>query len=146
MINFKTIRYKNFLSSGNTFTEIDLDNDKTTLVVGHNGAGKSTMGKAAMGYTQPGCKIISGKVFFDGIDLTKISETEKRKMWGTKISYVAQSAAASFNPAHRLMGQTISAANRAKLNSEDMLKKDAIELYPFLRDVYEQNRAKLIRE
>ena len=43
MINFKTIRYKNFLSSGNTFTEIDLDNDKTTLVVGHNGAGKSTM-------------------------------------------------------------------------------------------------------
>jgi len=43
MINFKTIRYKNFLSSGNVFTEIDLDNDKTTLVVGHNGAGKSTM-------------------------------------------------------------------------------------------------------
>ena len=43
MINFKTIRYKNFLSSGNTFTEIDLDNEKTTLVVGHNGAGKSTM-------------------------------------------------------------------------------------------------------
>ena len=43
MIIFKTIKYKNFLSSGNTFTEIDLDNDKTTLVVGHNGAGKSTM-------------------------------------------------------------------------------------------------------
>ena len=78
-----------------------------------------------MGYTQPGCKIISGNVYFDGVDLTKISETEKRKMWGTKISYVAQSAAASFNPAHRLMGQTISAASRAKLNSEEALKKDA---------------------
>ena len=35
MIIFKTIKYKNFLSSGNTFTEIDLDNDKTTLVVAH---------------------------------------------------------------------------------------------------------------
>tara|TARA_B100000965_G_scaffold222019_1_gene185770 strand:- start:3467 stop:5167 length:1701 start_codon:yes stop_codon:yes gene_type:complete len=43
MIIFKTIRYKNFLSSGNSFTEISLDNHKTTLVVGHNGAGKSTM-------------------------------------------------------------------------------------------------------
>jgi DNA repair exonuclease SbcCD ATPase subunit len=43
MIKFQTLRYKNFLSSGNTFTEIDLNKDKTTLVVGQNGAGKSTM-------------------------------------------------------------------------------------------------------
>jgi len=43
MIIFETLRYKNFLSSGNTFTEIKLNNHKSTLVVGHNGAGKSTM-------------------------------------------------------------------------------------------------------
>ena len=43
MIKFQTLRYKNFLSSGNTFTEINLNKDKTTLVVGQNGAGKSTM-------------------------------------------------------------------------------------------------------
>ena len=43
MINFKSIKYKNFLSSGNTFTEIPLNKDKSTLIVGHNGAGKSTM-------------------------------------------------------------------------------------------------------
>ena len=43
MIVFKNIRYKNFLSSGNTFTEVDLRKSKSTLVVGHNGAGKSTM-------------------------------------------------------------------------------------------------------
>ena len=43
MIIFNTIRYKNFLSSGNTFTEIDLNKNKTTLIVGTNGAGKSTM-------------------------------------------------------------------------------------------------------
>lgn len=43
MIYFKTIRYKNFLSSGNLFTEIFLDKTKTTLIVGENGAGKSTM-------------------------------------------------------------------------------------------------------
>lgn len=43
MIKFKTLRYKNFLSSGNNFTEIQLDRNKSTLVVGQNGAGKSTM-------------------------------------------------------------------------------------------------------
>ena len=43
MIIFKTIRYKNFLSTGNSWTIIDLLSTKTTLVVGHNGAGKSTM-------------------------------------------------------------------------------------------------------
>ena len=102
-------------------------------LIGESGAGKSTLGKAAMGYTQPGCKIISGKVIFDGNDLTKLNEFEKRKIWGTKISYVAQSAAASFNPAHRLMDQTISAGSRMKLDTSENLKKDAIELYRSLQ-------------
>ena len=43
MIIFKSIRYKNFLSSGNAFTDINFRKSKSTLVVGHNGAGKSTM-------------------------------------------------------------------------------------------------------
>ncbi len=43
MINFKKIRYKNLLSSGNSFTSIDLDRSQTTLIVGDNGAGKSTL-------------------------------------------------------------------------------------------------------
>lgn len=43
MINFRTLKYKNFLSTGNKFTEIDFNKAKSTLVVGHNGAGKSTM-------------------------------------------------------------------------------------------------------
>ena len=43
MIEFKTIRYKNFLSSGNYFTTISLNKDRDTLIVGANGAGKSTV-------------------------------------------------------------------------------------------------------
>jgi len=43
LIKFSKLRYKNFLSSGNSFTEIDFTLSPTTLVVGHNGAGKSTM-------------------------------------------------------------------------------------------------------
>ena len=43
MILFETIRWKNFLSTGNQFTEINLDKDQTTLIIGNNGAGKSTI-------------------------------------------------------------------------------------------------------
>ena len=43
MIHFKNIRYKNFLSSGNIFTDIQLDKSSSTLIIGENGAGKSTM-------------------------------------------------------------------------------------------------------
>ena len=43
MITFKKIRYKNFLSSGNQFTEIDFQQHHTNLIIGTNGAGKSTM-------------------------------------------------------------------------------------------------------
>ena len=43
MITFKTLRWKNFLSTGNAWSTVDFCKSKTTLVVGHNGAGKSTM-------------------------------------------------------------------------------------------------------
>jgi len=43
MINFKSVRWKNFLSTGNNFTEIQLNRNPTTLIIGENGAGKSTI-------------------------------------------------------------------------------------------------------
>ena len=43
MIHFETVRWKNFLSTGNNFTEIELDRNSTTLIIGENGAGKSTI-------------------------------------------------------------------------------------------------------
>ena len=42
MITFKSVKWKNFLSTGNQFTEIKLDRSPSTLVVGENGSGKST--------------------------------------------------------------------------------------------------------
>ena len=43
MIVFKKVRWKNFLSTGNAFTEIQLDRSNSTLIVGDNGSGKSTL-------------------------------------------------------------------------------------------------------
>ena len=74
-------------------------------LIGESGAGKSTIGLAAMGYARPGCRISAGSIVFDGIDLAKQTEAQKRDFWGRRVAYVAQSAAASFNPAHRLIDQ-----------------------------------------
>lgn len=102
-------------------------------LIGESGAGKSTLGKASMGYAQPGCKILpESKILFDGIDLMAASDSEKRALWGSRIAYVAQSAAASFNPAHRLIEQTIEATVGHEVASESQARNDAIELYDSL--------------
>jgi len=98
-------------------------------LIGESGAGKSTLGKAAMGYAQPGCKILSGTINFDGIDLMAATEAQKRALWGSRIAYVAQSAAASFNPAHRLIDQTVEATVDHGIVGDAEARADAVELY-----------------
>ena len=90
-----------------------------------SGAGKSTLGLAAMGYTQPGCRITDGEIIFDGTDLAQLNDSAKQQYWGNRMTYVAQSAAASFNPAHRLIDQTTASAIRFKIKNESDAKKDA---------------------
>ena len=101
-------------------------------LIGESGAGKSTLGLAAMGYTQPGCRITAGEIIFDGVDLAKLSDAEKRKFWGNRMTYVAQSAAASFNPANRLIAQTTASTIRAGLKDRSEAYSDARILYDAL--------------
>ena len=83
--------------------DLQLKRGQVLGLIGESGAGKSTLGLAAMGFARAGCRICGGSIHFDGIDLLKASDTEKRKLWGGRMTYVAQSAAAAFNPAHRLI-------------------------------------------
>lgn len=98
-------------------------------LIGESGAGKSTLGLAAMGFARPGCKITGGEIVFDGMDLRAMSERERQKLRGARIAYVAQSAAAAFNPAHRLIDQTTEAAMRHGLRSQAEAEEDARALY-----------------
>ena len=74
-------------------------------LIGESGAGKSTIGLASMGYTRRDCFIVGGEILFDGADVRKMTADERRRLRGPRISYIAQSAAASFNPAMTLMDQ-----------------------------------------
>jgi len=98
-------------------------------LIGESGAGKSTLGLAAMAYTRQGCRIASGSITFDGISLLEVSEEERRKIRGTRIAYVAQSAAASFNPAHRLISQYAETPVQHGIMNFADAQKQAIDIY-----------------
>lgn len=98
-------------------------------LIGESGAGKSTIGLAAMGYAKPGCRITKGSILFDGIDLLALSETGRRRLRGSRIAYVAQSAAASFNPAHRLLDQTVETVVAHGIASREKANRSAVDLY-----------------
>lgn len=99
-------------------------------LIGESGAGKSTLGLAAMGFTRDGCRISKGSVIFDGIQLTEAGNEEQcRRLRGNRIAYVAQSAAASFNPAHRLIRQCCESTVLCNIKTPAEAEADAISLY-----------------
>ncbi|WP_407692463.1 ABC transporter ATP-binding protein [Pseudooceanicola spongiae] len=86
---------------------LTLAKGKVMGLIGESGAGKSTIGLSSMAYGRGGVRITGGEVLVNGVDILKGGAGALRKLRGKTVTYVSQSAAASFNPARKLMDQVI---------------------------------------
>ena len=108
---------------------LDLKPGKVMGLIGESGAGKSTIGLSAMAYGRGGVGITGGEVSLNGRDIMKEGPKGLRKLRGKEVTYVAQSAAAAFNPALRLMDQVIEATLLHGVASRTEAEERAVDLF-----------------
>ena len=109
--------------------DFDLLPGKVLGLIGESGAGKSTIGLASMAYGRGGVEITGGEIWVNGRDVLKSSLRDVRRLRGAEVTYVSQSAAASFNPAKQIMEQVTEAAiGQGKFSRKDAENR-AIELF-----------------
>ncbi|CAN7743714.1 ABC transporter ATP-binding protein [Rhizobium leguminosarum] len=110
----------------------DLKKGKVLGLIGESGAGKSTIGLSALAYGRGGAEITGGEVLLDGDNILALGKNGIRQIRGARVCYVAQSAAAAFNPAHRLGDQVIEASVKHGLMTKDKARERALYLFGVL--------------
>ena len=102
---------------------------KVLGLIGESGAGKSTIGLSAMAYGRGGVRLTGGQILLNGRDIRGLSAGGLRALRGREVTYVAQSAAAAFNPAKRLMEQVIETSVSHGVMGRDDAEKRAVMLF-----------------
>lgn len=106
-----------------------LERGKVLGLIGESGAGKSTIGLSAMAYGRGGVRITGGEVWLNGREILASGAGGLREIRGREVTYVAQSAAAAFNPAKKLMEQVIEATLKHGICSRVDAEERAVRLF-----------------
>lgn len=106
-----------------------LERGKVMGLIGESGAGKSTIGLSALAYGRGGIRLSGGTITLNGREIRLAGAATLRSLRGREVTYVAQSAAAAFNPAKRLMEQVIEATLHHGLMSREEAEDRATALF-----------------
>jgi len=107
----------------------DVGRREVVALIGESGSGKTTTCLAAVGYARSGCRISGGSVLLDGVNVLALDREHRRRLRGARVAYVAQSAAAAFNPALTIGAQVIEASLIHHAMSAREARERAVELY-----------------
>lgn len=137
MTNLIDIRNLRVVARSETGEEIEIVKNVSLSVgrgqmmglIGESGSGKTTIALAVMGYARYGCRIAEGTIHVGKTEVTALDEAGLEGLRGRRVSYIAQSAAAAFNPSRTIMSQVIESALIHKTASKKEARAKAIALF-----------------
>ena len=107
----------------------DIPVGQVVALIGESGSGKTTISLGCLAYTKPGLEFTGGEVKLYGNDVLKMSPLQQRELRGANVAYLAQSAAATFNPAITIGEQVTESAVLHGVLSQEEATKRAEALY-----------------
>lgn len=134
LLEMRDLRIDSYDDSGNAAPVIkgvsfEVQQGEVVALIGESGSGKTTIGLSALAYSKPGLEFAGGEVLLDGCDVLTMTDKEKRDIRGRRIAYLAQSAAATFNPALTIGAQVTESAVLHGVLNQAAADKRAEELY-----------------
>ncbi|MGU7783135.1 ABC transporter ATP-binding protein [Burkholderia sp. PU8-34] len=109
--------------------DFDVRRGEVLALIGESGSGKTTIALSLMGHARAGCRISGGTISLGGVDVRGLSAQALTALRGRKVAYIAQSAAAAFNPSRTILDQVIESALIHKTLTKRAAEAKAVELF-----------------